>query len=126
MAQNRLTSLDSLPNDILEHIYKMVHRMTLSDVHAEMKHRMCLLEVQNEIKYQYTTVTIYDSLLSMSDPFLCLPCNWEVHDVITDEETRGLLQEIKHSKLQPWCRTFNSMNGFLNIDDYLRYQNSLF
>jgi hypothetical protein len=108
MAQNILIRLNSLPNDILEHIYKMVHRM-------------CLLEVHNEIKYQYTTIKIYDTLLSISDPFLCLPCNWEVHNVITDRDTQSILHEIKHSKLQPWCRTVSSMNGFLNIDEYLRF-----
>ena len=52
MAQNSINGLNGLPNDILDHIYKMVHRMILSDVHAEMKHRMCLLEVHKEINYQ--------------------------------------------------------------------------
>ena len=107
----------------------MVHRMGLSDVHVELckrNHRINLSDVHKELSFQHMTVSIYDTLLSTSDPFLCLPCNWDVQDVITDVETQSILQEIKDSKLQPWCRTFQSMNVFLDIDDYLRYQHSLF
>jgi hypothetical protein len=119
-------SLNSLPDDILEHIYKLVHQMIQIDVHNELyriNHSNRLTICLKELKHQHMSVSIYDTLLSVSDPFLCLPCNWEVHDVITDTRTQDILRDIKESKLQSWCRTFDSMNGFLDIDDYLRYQN---
>ena len=119
-------TFNNLPDDILEKIYKMVHNMMLSEVHCELLHRMCSKEIHKELIYQHLTASVYDSIISVSDPFLCLPCNWEVQDVITDEDTLGILQEIKDSKLKPWCRTFNNMHGFLDIDNYLRYQSWMF
>ena len=121
-----MATLNNLPDDILEKIYKMVHNMMLSEVHCELLHRMCSKEIHKELIYQHLTASVYDSIISVSDPFLCLPCHWEVQDVITDEDTQGILREIQVSKLRPWCRTFSNINGFLGIDDYLRYQNSLF
>lgn len=120
-----MTTLNNLPDDLLEKIYKTVHRMMLSEVHCELLQLKGSKEVCKELIYQHLTASIYDSMLAVSDPFLCLPCNWMVNDVITDETTQGILQEFEDSKLKPWCRTFDSMNGFLSIDDYLRYQNSL-
>ena len=114
--KNTMTNLlTNLPNDILDVIYKQKHKLELKEIHKELL-------------FNYSITSIYDKLLNDHDPFLLLPCNWNLQDMKIEGyngETYEILNELEQHKLKSWTRVFTFGSGVHTIDELYFIQNNL-